>query len=231
MKRRIEQLALKYRENAVLRILVRPLWHYYCMCRLSRRNKRFKKYGINLLREVKCTLDEHGIFFWLEFGTLLGAYRDKDFIGHDLDLDIGVYFSDAGKVEKALKDSGFTLIQQFIVGDGTLGLEQTYMYKGVTIDIFYFHQEGEHSIYCNGFRVAKNHLQVFQVKKTTFPFAGFSDLEFKDLIFKVPMPIEEHLKAHYGDNFMVPDPNFNSNEAPNVYYYPLSERQAKLIEY
>ena len=105
------------------------------------------------------------------------------------------------------------------------------MYKGVTIDIFYFHQEEEDSIYCNGFRLAENHLQVFQVKKTTFPFAGFSALEFKGLIFNVPMPIEEHLKAHYGDNFMVPDPNFNSDEALNAYYYPLSERQAKLIEY
>mgnify|MGYP003089566186 FL=1 len=30
---------------------------------------------------------------WLDFGTLLGYYRENDFISHDLDMDFGVQVS------------------------------------------------------------------------------------------------------------------------------------------
>ena len=31
---------------------------------------------------------------WLDFGTLLGYYRENDFISHDLDMDFGIIISD-----------------------------------------------------------------------------------------------------------------------------------------
>ena len=30
---------------------------------------------------------------WLDFGTLLGYYRENDFISHDLDMDFGIFLS------------------------------------------------------------------------------------------------------------------------------------------
>ena len=31
---------------------------------------------------------------WLDFGTLLGYYRENDFISHDLDMDFGIIIPD-----------------------------------------------------------------------------------------------------------------------------------------
>ena len=31
---------------------------------------------------------------WLDFGTLLGYYRENDFISHDLDMDFGIIIND-----------------------------------------------------------------------------------------------------------------------------------------
>jgi len=59
--------------------------------------------AIAVLKEIKQTLDDADITFWLDVGTLLGAVRDKKFIEHDNDIDIGFWFIDTGRVEKELK--------------------------------------------------------------------------------------------------------------------------------
>lgn len=40
------------------------------------------------------------MLFWLDYGTLLGAYREHDFIKHDFDLDIGLWLKDAEIAKK-----------------------------------------------------------------------------------------------------------------------------------
>ena len=50
----------------------------------------FRKEGELLLTKFTEALNSNGIMFWLEFGTLLGYYREHDFISHDCDLDFGV---------------------------------------------------------------------------------------------------------------------------------------------
>jgi len=59
--------------------------------------------AIAILKEVKTTLDDANITFWLDVGTLLGAVRDNRFIEHDHDIDIGFWFRDIKKVEEELK--------------------------------------------------------------------------------------------------------------------------------
>lgn len=46
---------------------------------------------INLLQQVKEVLDDQGIEFWLDCGTLLGAVRDGKFLPWEHDIDLGVW--------------------------------------------------------------------------------------------------------------------------------------------
>ena len=53
---------------------------------------------------------------WLDFGTLLGYYRENDFISHDLDMDFGVQVSSLEEfevIEKHLINNGFNRTKEF----------------------------------------------------------------------------------------------------------------------
>jgi len=53
---------------------------------------------VKILGEVKQILDKRGVTFWLDSGTLLGAVRDGKIIDWDVDVDLGVFFTDIEKI-------------------------------------------------------------------------------------------------------------------------------------
>lgn len=67
---------------------------------------------IDLLRQVKELLDEHGVEFWLDCGTLLGAVRDGKFIPWEHDIDLGSWRDNVPEavktsVSEELRNRGF----------------------------------------------------------------------------------------------------------------------------
>jgi hypothetical protein len=48
-------------------------------------------------------LNECGVNFWLDSGSLLGLIRDKKFMDWDSDIDLGIWESDLPKMDEALK--------------------------------------------------------------------------------------------------------------------------------
>jgi lipopolysaccharide cholinephosphotransferase len=67
----------------------------------------------NLL-EIAGILDGLGIGYFLFFGTLLGAVREKGFIAHDTDTDIGVFSefpARFGEIRAAVEAAGFTVLR------------------------------------------------------------------------------------------------------------------------
>ena len=67
---------------------------YDAIC-FRRRKRCFLSCGNEVLQKAKNALDSENVLFWLDYGTLLGAYREHDFIKHDFDLDIGLWLKDA----------------------------------------------------------------------------------------------------------------------------------------
>lgn len=57
---------------------------------------------IEALREITALLDKHGIIYWVDFGTCLGAYRYGGRIPWDWDIDIAILLPDHDNVKRVL---------------------------------------------------------------------------------------------------------------------------------
>jgi phosphorylcholine metabolism protein LicD len=153
------------------------------------------------LQLLKKVFDNAGITFFLFYGTLLGAIREKDFILYDADVDIGIFGKDIIRVrdlEKELKCLGYNMF----VGTGIKS------YKGKAI-LNHIHIEREKNsvkldIYPlflqNGRRWWFNHTNKYWIG---FPysakyFESFKTIEFKGAEYRVPNPPEDFLEEMWG---------------------------------
>ena len=72
-------------------------------------NKKVCKENLESLSKI---LNDNKITFWLSEGTALGARREGDFIDHDDDVDIGIWYKDYDKFKKIIPliiKKGFTI--------------------------------------------------------------------------------------------------------------------------
>lgn len=194
----------------------------------------FHKEGERVLRDFAEALNKNNIRFWLDYGTLLGYYREHDFIGHDTDIDIGAFMEDVEIVKNALENNGFRLVRRYNNLDAS-GVEHCYSKIGTktTIDVF-FYKEEDSSISCYGYyplpkiNIKRNLFKEipFTAYLCTMPFNGLKKAIFKGIDVYVPNDIDGYLKANYGPTYMIPDPNYSSSSATNIKRFSYEEKPA-----
>ena len=98
-----------------------------------------KAVGLKNLVAVRDILQDAGIRMFLHWGTLLGAVRERDFIPHDNDIDVGFYLADLDKflaLRSEFEKRGF----EFMSGGEISNRKDGYIYKvirdGVDVDLF-----------------------------------------------------------------------------------------------
>ena len=74
-----------------------------------------EEYCRQLLINTKKLLDDNNIEFILDYGTLLGAYRDNQFIPYDSDIDISICSTDYDRVHKLLNNEDLEKYNLLIV--------------------------------------------------------------------------------------------------------------------
>ena len=156
------------------------------------------------LLKVKKVLDKEGVRFFLMFGTLLGAVRDKDLISYDKDIDLGIFYEDSCKLEKAVKaleKQGILLagtkrrrpdtpIEKFVFfGKSIWGIEFATMYL---IDDVYWYIDS------SDWRGAK----LMPHKKEWLH--NLQEIDFLGTKFLIPSRPEEVLKSFYGSSWRIP---------------------------
>jgi len=187
-------------------------------------NKNFLKNADSVLVRVDEVFTELGIEYWLGFGTLLGAYRNGDFLQHDEDLDFGAYLNDySSNIETVFNKYGFKKIKDFIIDDGKYGREETYEYLGVQIDVFYFTRKTDTKVYYHDFMPISGKSRDKTIeelgglipRELTLALENIGSINFRGKEYPVPIPTDRHLADRYGEDFMVENKSWSLGKEKN----------------
>jgi len=156
-----------------------------------------------LLFEIQDILNRVGLKFWLLHGTCLGAWRDKNFIKNDKDIDLGTKLEDFAPKAQILKEE--FLSNNFKIAIAYL----SYNYKSFkkSIKQIQVNKYGERaSIFAydliDGKRFLRlpykgDYARVFDVTM----FENLKEIDFLDRKFLIPNETEKYLDYEYGKGY------------------------------
>lgn len=180
-----------------------------------------KKNGEILLGKIDSIFSNLGFDYWIDYGTLLGAIREKDFIKYDDDIDIGTYVLDKNDINKlieAFKKEKF-ILKEIVFADKTLVIHK-YYYSFFCIDLFFYQKISNYEILTYAFssdeetifdeKGAKNSV-VWESKNI---IRNLKKVKFKNTYVNIPSNYTEYLKNYYGENFYEKIKLFNWQKMP-----------------
>lgn len=152
-----------------------------------------RKRNLLVAKEV---LDNSKVTFWLADGTLLGAYRNKDFIPWDNESDLDCFEEDLLPNVESLKEQ--FLAKGFIVRANANAYNvKINLFCGmskVSIRGLYLCPSYEN----NRYRLSRS----YQYPKKFYE--KFDEIKFKGHVFRTPCPIEDYLVFVYGPGWKTP---------------------------
>ena len=140
--------------------------------------------------------------FFLTCGTLLGQYRNNDFISYDNDIDIGILQNTFNEnlVSIILNSNKFILYKHY--GNITNSLELTFKHKKnkIKIDIFlYYPLNIDDSYYYSATFNGICDLKEEKFCKWGNHIRGFTKVIFNKNTYSIPTNTDEFLTECYGD--------------------------------
>ena len=176
-----------------------------------------EKQGENLLLTGKEVLEKlnkisqkTGVKYWLEFGTLLGKIRENNFIGHDINFDIGIMKEELiPKFIIDIESVGFKRISSLsLKNEGLKNIK--YEYKGIEIEIFLFDREND-KVVC--YLEDKNGIiSAYKLSNSTL-----KEIKFMGIDTYIPRNSLKRLLEIYGKNFNISDPDWKEEMSPSRY--------------
>lgn len=179
--------------------------------------RRMRNSGLQMLREADIVLSQLGLKPFLTYGALLGAYREHGFISYDPDIDLGILTEDIpDNLHQKMAEAGFVLYKQGVLADRKTVFEETYIYKKLHLDIFYYFRDGDdlYSIIARKHETKEwkeaNATDGFPCDRSYVPVSDFERREFLGLQIYMPVKTDEWLRAIYSDSYMTPIKNWEA---------------------
>lgn len=138
-------------------------------------------------------LSELNIEYWVNYGTLLGFYREKQIINHDIDIDFGCHEKFYPYILENLSKLPAEL-KFYDSSNRHLGPKVYMSYKGFDADIYFYRTEGER-LYSYEKTYWKNYNAPIP-EKYVFPTR---ELKIQDIKTLIPANPKNYLKTIYGN--------------------------------
>ena len=158
-----------------------------------------------VLKDTFKVLNRINVKFWLSGGSLLGAIRENEFIAWDGDIDLLMMVEDFLPVMHEVKSR---LISE-----------------GFVVRLNPSKKFPKASFFKNGFKVSigallkKNKWRIRPLTKCpAYLFESEEFIEFKNMKFRVPSPVEDYLTHVYGD-WRTPNKSSKYNDYINADYF------------
>jgi hypothetical protein len=198
------------------------LYNIYIKIISVKKTRCIKQNGREVLSILNTCLDDLGLDYFIDFGTLLGMIRDREFIRNDLDLDLGlINYDNNSKYEifNELTKLGFKKVQEFTIDSEVK--EESYIYKGVKIDFFYY-ESFENKRFCYLFyREPSNvyeSLDEFSVYKFVYEkITSVEKMVIDDISLNIPKNTHEVLKEKYGADWRVKKEKWHFKDSPSIH--------------
>ena len=169
-----------------------------------------KKDSIYTLLDFQQMMKQIKKEWWFDYGTALGAYRDKDFIKNDTDIDIGVYADDKMK----LMLDGLNIMAHSVSYWKIEGFNNRYRYikfgSHDKWDILVYYKLEKDSYYSIRKNVGPN---KFACKKVPGKYLDkLETIKFKGIDVNVPGDTIKYLEYIYGKDWKTPKNENNLKE-------------------
>lgn len=210
------------------REVLRPIWHFVFLNRYNRgRDLDFKANAVDAMAQFDKCMRDNNISYSLAFGSMLGAVREKGVIKHDADMDTNIFADEnPDRVKKCLEAYGFRQTRKFLIDGGKLGREETYEYENCPIDIYWVYNVEGVGNCCSSYfpygeyptvRISMREVGKVQGLRIKLPISKeVKRVPFGDQMLPIPINAEDFLKQYYGDNYMIPDPNWSWRECSMI---------------
>ena len=175
--------------------------------------------GYDLAEKIDRELSKCDVMFFMDFGTLLGIVRSGKFIGHDCDMDYGLYLTEKftwEDLQTVMCSIGLEKAGQHRIGDTIV--EQTYARGELTVDFFSHFNDGANN-FVYGFFKKEGKKYFSSHERSVGEMKIHSVLETKEINidgrkFTIPSESEKYLESIYTSTWRMPNPNWKDEDSP-----------------
>lgn len=218
MKNRLKKF---FRECFLTKGLYKALWSIRNRKMLKERKQKrraIQENGIELVHLLQGLLGKEKFFF--DMGTLLGIVREGKLLGHDLDVDTGIFIEkkeDVQRIREILLQNGCKLARSYAIEE--IGVvEDSFLINGIKFDInYYFREERKDVVYL--MYISEKDIidkKMSVVKLSCSPIDEIEQVDFKGKKINIPKNSKQYLAERYGENWRIPDKNYIYWKGPSA---------------